>query len=136
MITLQDILDNAWQTFIVEDKPPSFGEDTCGVSGCMYLNDSGGRCAVGLCIPEGHELFEDQEKSLYVVVKDYPELFPEGLKELGEEYLNMFQSGLHDSLVDSIDGAWIFSNKDRAIKYIQIAKEYKLLPPYRNQVNV
>lgn len=136
MISLQTIIDTAWQEFVVEDKPPAVSQQD-DYYGCEYLTDAGRRCAVGLCIPSGHELFEDQEKSFGDVVEHFPDLFVDDLEsDVGRLKLDKFQSLLHDNMIVRETGEWGQSNEERAARYLEVAKEYRLLPPDRAENKV
>ena len=125
-ITLQDIFNAAWQAFVIENKPPAVEHDDDGWH-CRYLTPGGCKCAVGLCIPDGHPA-QQSKAPLGMLTIDYPELFdcPGTTRRL-----NRFQSRLHDYLVTN-DGTW---RPDVNIKreYQGVAKEYGLTIPGESQ---
>lgn len=47
-MTAQEIFDRVWRHFVTEGNPRSVNDG----GGCFYRNNSGGRCAVGLLIPD------------------------------------------------------------------------------------
>lgn len=129
-ITLQHIFNLAWKEFIVnEGKPSTRGQtDTC-----MYLNDEGRKCAVGLALPDGHPAHKSKYSFPNLVI-NYPELFDKSIIELDMggsiemRSLKYFQYDLHDRLIDG-DGNWKYSLDERKEKYINVAKTYGLVVP-------
>jgi hypothetical protein len=118
-ITLQDIFNAAWQAFIVEDRKPAFENLSC-----RYLTDDGRRCAVGLCIPDGHPA-QLLAMSFDQLALDYPELFdvPDDCD------LDTFQNALHDELIVYESGEWFLSKAEREQAYRLIAAQYNLTVP-------
>lgn len=129
-ISLQDIFDAAWQAFIIDDKLPA----TTGAGGCSYLTSDGRKCAVGLCLPEGHET-QNFWGCLSELVERHPELFDDQMKAMKYTDLNEFQAALHDTLTsheykqgEMIRG-WCMSSSHRATIYRVVAKAYNLTIP-------
>ena len=122
-ITLQDIFNAAWQAFIVEDRPPAVNE----LGECMYLTDDGRKCAVGLCIPDGHPAQRAVDTSFDALVKDFPSLFSITEAQRDEYDLKQFQKALHDGLVT--DDAWRIPRHDREVIYRDVAIRYGLTVP-------
>jgi hypothetical protein len=123
-ITLQQIIDAAWQKFIVEDAPPAVGSDGL----CDYRVASGARCAVGPCLPEAGYSFTG---SFSGVVREYPSLFDSELVAMARgDYalkLDSFQRRLHDGLQSH--GQWLHPRDDRARQYRNVAESYGLTLP-------
>lgn len=122
-ISLQDILDAAWQAFIVERQPPGYDKEA---SMCMYLTDDGRKCAVGLVLPDGHPA-QQQLDSLGELVGTYPELFDRQLWHMGTYRLDSFQRLLHDDMIDHDTGTW--KDQDLRKRYVYAAEEYGLTLP-------
>jgi hypothetical protein len=127
-ISLQDIFNAAWQAFIVEDKPPAADEH-----GCNYLSKTGNKCAVGLCLPDGHSA-QQCPGSFSILVERHPSLFDAQVKSLSTLQLNDFQASLHDSLLgkyDPVSGTrgWAGKARVRAAIYRVVAKAYNLTIP-------
>lgn len=120
--SLQKIFNAAWQHFIVEDNPPCVNIST---KRCVYLNNDGNKCAVGLCIPDGHPA-QEYDGSFNGLVSKYPDLFPD-LQDYDGISLSRFQKSLHDCLHD--DGKWFFSKEQRKERYLAVAKDYGLTVP-------
>lgn len=118
-ITLQDVFNAGWQAFIVEDQPPAVD-----VNGdCRYLTADGKKCAVGLCIPDGHDA-QQCEYTWREMSGMYPELW-----DIDEEYVNLdfFQRRMHDSLQNH--GKWKRGKQDREAHYRAMAARYNLTIP-------
>jgi hypothetical protein len=52
----QEIFNQVWGAFVIEKAPPSKADDG---EGCAYRNGTGGRCAIGLLIPD--EVYDPAE---------------------------------------------------------------------------
>jgi hypothetical protein len=120
-ITLQMIFDAAWQAFIVEGKPPAQENNSC-----RYLTSDGRKCAVGLCIPDGHPA-QHFDRSLPGLLNEYPDLFSGALKPYDYDDLNRFQFGLHDDLCHR--GEWAEDVEARREAYFEVAKQFGLVVP-------
>jgi hypothetical protein len=130
-ITLQDIFNKAWEHFIIGDGKPSWStEQNC----CMYLDEYGNKCAVGLCIPDGcpaQKIF----RNFSGLINIYPELFDDNsICDYTSEQINYFQKNLHDDLTDC-SGKWIHNKKQMRQKYIELAEKYKLTIPAPSTCN-
>ena len=154
-ITPQNVFNAAWQAFIVEGRGPSIhsGRMIFGDSTCVYLNENGDKCAVGLCIPGGHPA-QNFIGSVSKLWAKYPELFEEHVNKpvngtftmdvIGTNphgsgdhlcsllhlhsdmcVLSQSQSALHDSCVGD-DGNWKYSYGEMKRRYLDFAKTYKL----------
>lgn len=124
-ITLQKIFDLAWEHFIVGDGMPAlehFAND------CCYLTGDGKKCAVGLALPDGHEV-QDSIFAFHEIVEEYPELFDDSVRMTSEADLQQFQDKLHDALVDGDTRGWLFSKPERRQKYIKVAERFGLTVP-------
>lgn len=120
------IFDKAWQKFIVEQAPPAVKYDGPNNKHlCSYLTPEGAKCAVGLCIPDGHPL-QNEGCTLGFAIKRYPELFVS--EEEGELHPSM-QHWLHDDLVYSRTGQWNKSIEQRRAIYLEVAKMLNLKVP-------
>lgn len=117
MITTQQIFDAAWQKFIIEDAPPASNPN----GGCSYLTSDGRKCAVGLCLPDGHKA---QESGLFMneLVDNYPELFDPHIE-------TDIQNLLHDYLVNTNNGEWLYPLKKRMEIYLRVAEQFNLAIP-------
>jgi hypothetical protein len=120
-ITLQMIFDAAWQAFIVEGKPPASENHAC-----RYLTSDGRKCAVGLCIPDGHPA-QKFDKSLPHLLDKYPDLFGGSLNAYNHDTLNRFQLGLHDELCHR--GEWTKDVDARREAYLEVARQFGLVVP-------
>lgn len=132
-ITAQMIFDAAWQAFIIEDRPPAMEKSTDNTRYlCRYLTKDGKKCAVGLCIPDGHP-YQSLEANLDELVHDecfYEQselLFDKSLRGMSRDELFRFQNRLHDDLAE--DGEWNTPNKSRRQYYLEIAATYNLAVP-------
>lgn len=118
-ITLQDIFNAAWQAFIVEDRPPAATE----MGYCRYLTDDGRKCAVGLCIPDGHPA-QYCEVSWGSMAEEFPDLWD--IDSLHVDF-DFFQRQMHDTL--QTNGVWKKDRRTRADHYRAIATRYNLTIP-------
>ena len=140
-VTLQDIFNAAWQHFIVEQSPPAtkFFKDTTNDDGafkCVYLNDHGNKCAVGLCIPDGHPLQESGQNFVGILSQDNQytgedRLFDDSIRSIPAHAVAQFQRRLHDEMIDTQTGLWQANAtvEYRRQAYIQVAKDYNLTIP-------
>jgi hypothetical protein len=131
-ITAQMIFNAAWQRFIIEQAPPAVHKPipSEGYSNrylCSYLTEDGKKCAVGLCIPDGHPIQQCNTALFYLIAGQYNHLF--NLKESE----NTLQFELHDSLVNSNTGEWTHSLLYRKQAYIEVAKKFSLKVPDSNE---
>jgi hypothetical protein len=136
-ITLQAVFSAAWQAFIVEGKDPAFNTN---INNCVYLDNNGNKCAVGLCIPDGHPA-QKCIRSVSFLMKHYPDLFNENVKTnkinvFGFDYfegdsLVTAQRSLHDALVNN-SAEWNFTLDERKKHYLAFAKEFNLEVPNEN----
>lgn len=123
-ITPQRVFDAAWQAFIVEDKPPAIGAN----GRCAYLTEGGSKCAIGLCIPDGHPA---QMASIYAdgvsaLRRNYPGLFPDDEETLGR--LVALQYALHDGLTAN-GRRWRLGKTERERGYRAAADNFGLTIP-------
>lgn len=118
------IFDKAWQKFIVEQAPPAVKyAEPDGKYLCSYLTPEGTKCAVGLCVPDGHPL-QHEGCTLGTAIVRYPELFdPEN------EVHPSIQLWLHDDLIDLKTGKWNESVEQRREKYLEVARLFNLKVP-------
>lgn len=118
-ITLQDIFNAAWQAFIVEDRPPATNEQGY----CRYLTADGKKCAVGLCIPDGHPA-QHCEYTWDEMSERHPELW-----DIDKTYVDFdfFQRQMHDFLQNH--GEWKRDKEDREAHYRSMAARYNLTIP-------
>lgn len=129
-VSLQDIFNAAWQKFVLEDNPPAV--DPSLPMNCQYLTTDGRKCAVGLCIPDGHE-FQNMFSGFGDVVCADRErwegehLFDAKIHSMNIEYLNDFQSRLHDDL--QMSGQWLQDQDGRRSDYLKVAYDYGLKVP-------
>lgn len=126
-VTLQDIFNAAWQAFIVEDRPPAV--DAEGM--CQYRTEDGRKCAVGLCIPDGHRLLAGNYGSFARIVEmdtiSPDRIFSDEIHDTPHQVLDCFQDELHDGL--QYKGEWRTSVEARKEAYITAAKHYGLKVP-------
>lgn len=128
-ITLQQIFDAAFQAFIIEDRPPCVGPH----GGCLYDDNKGNACAIGLVIPP--EIIKDVDGTFGSVIAKYSDYFSEKITDLTFQELDLFQCCLHDSLTkhDGIKNInkWAMPVIQRLEIYKLVAKAYNLtVPPY------
>ena len=121
-ITFQMIFDRAWQAFIIEDKPPALG----AVGNCVYENDQGDCCAIGLSLPANHPS-RTRLCSFDELVAEYPELFADEILKANAARLIEFQCNLHDYLVTA--NTWCCDKAEREQRYREVADAYKLTIP-------
>jgi hypothetical protein len=127
-ITAQAIFNAAWQEFIINKAPPAMRETTEEDGSeykfsCCYLTPDGRKCAVGLCIPDGHALQKSTHNLNYLADR-HPELF-----ELNSLERHNLQDDLHDSLVDTNTGEWKYTPEIMKDKYLHVARKFKLTIP-------
>ncbi len=130
-ITAQMIFDAAWQAFIVERRPPAQEKNEFGEWCCCYLTKNGGKCAVGLCIPDGHPfqketfsfngLLGEDERASYPIFDD---MFHEGRNM---RLRDTMQGYLHD--INAQNGEWIYSPERMEQIYRDFAKDNGLTIP-------
>lgn len=123
-ISLQDIFDAAWQKFIVEDAPPAVSAQGC----CSYLTEDGRKCAVGLCIPDGHKAQTIKDIGFSGLVHPFPELWADDVMGLTFTALDIFQNSLHDAHTN-YTGDWTSSKENREQAYRKVAQDYGLTIP-------
>lgn len=131
-ISLQDIFNAAWQAFIVENRPPAT-EVVAGRTSCRYLTEEGRKCAVGLCIPDGHEA-QGVEAEFSRVVREYPELWDTALLDMPHSQLDRFQRWLHDDYTEPHVEGWSMSLDERREAYRYVASMYDLTIPGESDV--
>lgn len=129
MITLQEIFNRAWETFIVNDGKPSTVKVLNEVK-CRYMTEDGRKCAVGLVLPDGHPA-QHSLQDFPGIVRDFPEIFaPEirGIAFQSPGRLERFQQCLHDHLVNAV-GNWLYTKDEMKRRYRTIATDYELTIP-------
>ena len=126
-ITLQDILTAAWQAFIVERRPPACDPIS---RNCVYLTEDGRKCAIGLCIPDGHPA-QHSYATFGSLVHAYPGLFDDQIKSLTPDERDDIQEALHDTHLDYDDGdQWRDGHiQDMITCYREVARKYNLILP-------
>lgn len=127
-ISLQDIFNAAWNAFIIKKEPPGVTKNTFYSYSCKYLTPDGRKCAVGLCLPDGH-ISQNSELAFDNLVHIYPELFTDEVRSIDDDLLVNFQTMLHDYLIDKKTGEWKNSLEERQKIYLDTAKKYKLTIP-------
>ena len=123
-MTPQEVFNAAWAHFLKEDSRPAselldpdrpdFGYV------CSYLTEDGRKCAIGLCIPDGH-----YAQSNRAPLKGF-------LDHFNFQQWRPFQRALHDSMVDLKSGEWSLdydSADKRETHYRKVAQEYSLNIP-------
>jgi hypothetical protein len=128
-ITLQRVFDKAWDAFVVNDGQPA----RTPAGGCAYLNENGNKCAIGLCIPDGHPA---QKAETYVggLFRDWPELFGDlkGLSEAQEELHDGICTSTEDARGVYINPKWktaADTQQKRQVIYRAFAARYSLTIP-------
>lgn len=124
-ITLQDIFNAAWQAFIIEKKPPAVQLKTNNYV-CSYLTPDGRKCAIGLCIPDGHNL---QTSIEYFDCIAHNSIFCDEIRNIGSVDLIKFQRQLHDNHINNKTGKWQVSPEELKQAYINIAHKFNLNIP-------
>lgn len=124
-VTLQKIFDDAWQAFIVENRPPAMEKDPGGTWLCRYETTDGRQCAIGLQLA-GYEEAETYFGTFEDLIKEdlTPELWADDVLSLDPEQLIDVQERLHDNLC--CEDEWSFSLETRARIYLSLAAEYGL----------
>ena len=117
------IFNAAWQKFIVEGAPPATESDDRGCYQCKYLTKDGRKCAVGLCIPDGHELQKSGKTLRFLVEENCTDIFNIVGKEIS------IQRELHDVLSNPYGPDWNYSLEERKQFYTDFAKEFNLTIP-------
>ena len=127
-ITAQMIFDAAWQKFIIEEAPPAVREQASSKHHhkylCSYLTEDGRKCAVGLCIPDGHPLQQSNVTLPYLCAGEYHKMF-----NLTGEQQNTLQDALHDDLINKNTGEWNLPLKKRKDAYVEVAQRFNLTLP-------
>lgn len=124
-MTLQMVFNAAWQAFIVENKPPAVTRNPRKEYYCSYFVNESNKCAIGLCLPEGHPATK-KVCSVTVLQLSWPELFSD---PSGKKYY-ILQRDLHDNLVDTTTGEWLHSLEYRKAEYIRVARRLSLTVPF------
>lgn len=128
-ITLQGVFDAAWQAFIIEEKPPAVAPS----GACCYLTEDGRKCAVGLCIPDGHPA-QSRTGSAYAMMDAFADLRGDLAHEQVLQ-INAAQQELHDGLASAdrpTTGQWYneFKTREaREIIYRNFAQRNRLTVP-------
>lgn len=127
-ITLQKIFNLAWEHFIVGDGKPAIGL----MGNCVYCNDDGDRCAIGLALPNHHPSLKFKG-GFSELVDTYPSLFDRSVIDFDKTSpsgisLNAFQKQLHDYLALN-SREWNSSKNIRRNKYLEVAKQFGLTVP-------
>lgn len=86
---LQDFVD----TYVADPSRRAVTE----IGACMYLAESGNKCAIGKHIIEGEYHRNCEGENCEMVIKNYPNMFPDWIKKLSMEFLRDVQL-LHDDL--------------------------------------
>lgn len=124
MITPQAVFNAAWAHFVLADNGPAISGKTC-----RYLTSDGKKCAVGLCIPDGHPAQTLLTDARALSLK-YPNLFGD---YSGWNKWYAFQLELHDKWVDPDTLNWreiANTQEKRMVIYKEIAQRYNLtIPP-------
>ena len=129
-ITAQMIFNAAWQRFIIEEAPPAVRQRLPEESKehanylCCYLTPNGRKCAVGLCLPDGHLIQQSNKTLPYLCVGEFHKLF-----NLSSGEQNTLQSSLHDDLIHKGTGLWLNTLEVRKEQYLRIAKVFNLTIP-------
>lgn len=126
-ITLQRVFDLAWHRFIVLVGQPAVEfSDSMGRYACRYVCADGRKCAIGLALPEGHDM-QRTNQTADALVRVHPELW-----DLSQKEINAFgriQAELHDNMVDKDTGEWAVPLFERRAVYEKIALEFDLRIP-------
>jgi hypothetical protein len=122
MIDLQQIFNAAWQLFIVEDNPPAMEDGVC-----KYLCKDGRKCAIGLCIPDGHPA-QQSPCGFTAVAAENRDIFGDLADNCTLFELGLFQRYMHDDLART-EGGWAYSRDERELRYRRVAADYKLTVP-------
>ena len=130
-ITAQMIFNAAWQKFIIEEAPPAVREklptepdEYSNKYLCSYLTPDGRKCAVGLCIPDGHPAQLSKSCLAHVARVQYPHLFSLSNFESDE-----LQDALHDNLINTSTGDWSLPLEARKTAYLALAERFNLTVP-------
>ena len=132
----QDLLNKAWQLFVVEDKPPCIepGVVKDDLEYFPVYQHKGATCPFGAFLPQIDDFL--QRRSISAVRDFYPKLiasvFSDDVVRLPDLKLYDLQENLHDRLIDLKLGKWErdFSTPDsRADYYRKLAKLLDLTVP-------
>lgn len=131
-ITFQDIFNAAWQAFIVERKPPSMKPYTMTPDEveCSYDDGKGGRCAVGLVLPE--EVLAKDLGSFDNVVARHRGLFADDVVQTKPWSLNQFQYHLHDmhcQKATTNNIKWDIDHDELKKRFIRVANRFNCKVP-------
>jgi hypothetical protein len=124
----QEVFNRAWQRFIVEGAKPALGPGALpnGRLVCTYLTQDGDKCAIGLCIPDGHRA----QSCVYAVQDAYKKGYMEDLMdEEDTEVLQNLQFELHDGLIDFDKNDWAYTPETLKKEYMNVARRYNLTVP-------
>lgn len=131
-ITLQTLVDKAYQQFVIQDNPPATYMENSRYF-CCYLTEDGRKCAVGLSLPQDHEA-QTSRKTFSEIVSEYPTLFSSSIRKMRATSLDNIQAKLHDELIDNFTGKWKCNQKERKQLYLKIYQKFKLKLPIDNQL--
>lgn len=127
-ISLQDMLNAAYDAFVVRGLPPAIND----VGVCVHLDEQGNRDPLGLCIEDDHPAlyFGDH---LDETVGEFPELFDDEILAMhlgagtGDCGLDLFEARLHDDHI--VDREFKKTPGELRDAYIRLAKAYNLEMP-------
>ena len=130
-ITAQMIFDAAWQAFIIEGKPPAQEQvnELQTDWACRYRTRDGRKCAIGLCIPDGHSYQTSNISLTGLIGEDWHAETPLFDEEFfrNDELRESIQGYLHDR--NAKNGAWLYSPERLEEIYRNFAKDFKLTIP-------
>lgn len=123
-ITPQGVLNAAWQAFVIEDRPPAMAAN----GACKYLTPDGRKCAVGLCIPDGHP-GQQCDGAVCDLQRRHPDLFLNDITQEEVHLLGKMQDDLHDALVDKLNTTEWRQSVNLREEYLTFAEEHDLTVP-------
>lgn len=92
-LTHQDVVDKVICHFILNRRNPSVSAS----EGCMYRSERGGRCAVGICIPEKMYNVEMEYNDANSLIHQFPFIKDLFIPEMEEDGFLMKVQNCHDS---------------------------------------
>ena len=98
---------------IIDTINKKFKGKADGIHGCVYLNNKGKKCVIGIFIPDGHPGQQEEDLGVLGLLEKYPELIRE-MPSDNFELLEKFQS-VHDTLDDTLS---IGSQKGILIQFV------------------
>lgn len=120
-ITLQQVFNAGWKTFVIDNRQLCMNE-----KGCLYSDGKGNRCVIGLCLPDNHPALESRDLVELIVLENESFEFDGPIG-----HFRAAQRILHDLLDKKkafADGC-LYENLSRRERYELFASNYGLQVP-------